>query len=65
MFNNFVILAGMVSRVLSKIVACIVGGGGGGGGVSGKNFQMTKKFPDLSWHTEATKVFAIRKMKTQ
>ena len=25
-FNNFVILAGMVSRVLSKIVACYVKG---------------------------------------
>ena len=38
---------------------------GGGGGVQAKNFRMTKIISEYIMAYSATKVFAIRRMKTQ
>jgi hypothetical protein len=49
----------------SRVVASMYSWGGGGGGGEEKNFRLTKKISVYFMAYEATKAFAIRKMKTQ
>jgi hypothetical protein len=56
---------GAVLRAVASMYCVCVGGGGGGGGGVGQKFRNDENISESFMAYEATKVFAIRKMKTQ